>query len=163
MTKNSHCSYCGHLFADGLPWPRTCAGCASVSYVNPLPVAVLLLPVDDGLLCVRRAIEPGCGQLALPGGFMDVGETWQQACARELREETGMVVDATEVALFQTLSSPRDNVLLVFGLARPCRAADLPSFEPSAEVSETVVLRGPAELAFPLHTQVVGEYFGRRG
>ena len=73
--KNSHCSYCGRPFAEGQPWPRTCAGCARVSYLNPLPVAVLLLPAGGGLLCVRRAIEPGKGLLALPGGFIDVAET----------------------------------------------------------------------------------------
>ena len=81
MQKNSHCSYCGARFAEDGPWPRRCAACANVSYLNPLPVAVLLQPVDDGLLVIRRAIAP-VGRLALPGGFIDVGESWQAAAAR---------------------------------------------------------------------------------
>jgi ADP-ribose pyrophosphatase YjhB (NUDIX family) len=158
--KNAHCSYCGAAFAEALAWPRTCAGCGNISYLNPLPVAVCLLPVDDGLLVVRRDIEPGRGLLALPGGFMDVEETWQQACVRELFEETGIRIDVTEISLFQTLSAP-PSFLLVFGLARPRSVAELPRFAPNDEVTERLVLRAPEVLAFPLHTQVVREYFER--
>ena len=34
--QHSCCSYCGRAFAADQPWPRTCAGCAQVSYLNPL-------------------------------------------------------------------------------------------------------------------------------
>jgi ADP-ribose pyrophosphatase YjhB (NUDIX family) len=157
--KNSHCSYCGHRFQEGQPWPRLCGSCGHTSYLNPLPVGVVLLPVDDGLLCIRRTIEPGKGQLALPGGFLDVGETWQQGCARELREETGIRIDPSEVQLFRVYSVAQQGLLLLFGLARPRRATDLPSFLMNDEVSEILVLTGPQELAFPLHTRVVEEFF----
>src|SRR5579884_1067704 len=102
--KNAHCSWCGAAFAAEQPWPRTCLVCTSVSYLNPAPVVALLLPVDDGVLCVRRGIPPAVGQLALPGGFLDVHESWQQGAARELFEETGLRVDAAEVELFDVLS-----------------------------------------------------------
>jgi ADP-ribose pyrophosphatase YjhB (NUDIX family) len=121
------------------------------------------LPVGDGLLCVRRAIPPGAGRLALPGGYIDRAETWQQAAARELFEETGLHIDASEVAHFRTISSDRgDGVLLVFGHARPRAADGLAHFVPTAETSELVVIREPAELAFPLHTRVVAEWFLER-
>src|SRR5439155_25795814 len=94
--RNAHCSYCGTRFADGAPWPRQCAACAQISYLNPLPVAVLVLPVDGGVLAIRRSIRPA-GKLALPGGFIDLGESLQAACARELREETQLVIDETAV------------------------------------------------------------------
>src|ERR1700687_165917 len=77
--RNTHCSFCGHAFQPDAPWPRACAECGQVSYLKPLPVAVTLVPVDDGLLVVRRGIEPGRGRLALPGGYINLGETWQQA------------------------------------------------------------------------------------
>jgi hypothetical protein len=54
------------------------------------------------------------------------------------------------------------NPLLVFGLAAALRAADLPPFVPSAEASERVLLSGPTELAFPLHTAAVARYFSAR-
>ncbi|MBC8076948.1 MAG: NUDIX hydrolase, partial [Chloroflexales bacterium] len=65
--KNAHCSYCGAPFAAAAPWPRRCAACGNTSYLNPLPVAVVLVPVGGGVLLVRRAIPPQQGTLALPG------------------------------------------------------------------------------------------------
>ena len=75
-------------------WPRVCAACGTIAYRNPLPVAVALLPVFDargtGLVVITRTIEPQRGGVALPGGFVDLGETWQKAVVRELKEETGI-------------------------------------------------------------------------
>jgi ADP-ribose pyrophosphatase YjhB (NUDIX family) len=158
MQKNSHCSYCGARFADGIAWPRRCSACGNVSYLNPLPVAVLLQPVDGGLLAIRRAIPP-VGRLALPGGFIDVGERWQAAAARELREEAGIEIDPATIREARVLSAP-DGTLLVFGIAPPLAASALPPFTPTDEASERVVLREPAhDMAFPLHAQVVSEFF----
>jgi ADP-ribose pyrophosphatase YjhB (NUDIX family) len=159
--KNSYCSYCGAANALDQPWPRTCANCDAISYANPLPVAVLLLPVDDGVLVVRRAIPPRQGQLALPGGFIDQSESWQAAAVRELREEAGIVVNPTEVRLFDALSAS-DGTLLIFGIALPRRASELPAFAASAEVSERRVLAQPEPLAFALHTVVVERWFAER-
>lgn len=160
--KNAHCSYCGHPFADGAPFPRTCGACSSVTYVNPLPVAVLVLPVDDGVLTIRRGIEPRKGHLALPGGFIDMGEAWRAACARELREETGIVIDAERIDLFDVHSAP-DGTLLVFGVAPPVTASSLPAFVPTNETTEQTIVREAIELAFPLHSKVLARYFERRG
>lgn len=160
MKNHSHCGFCGCAFAANQAWPRACAGCARTSYLNPTPVAVCLLPVDGGLLCVRRAIPPAVGRLALPGGYIDFAETWQQAAARELFEETGLRIDAAEVEHVRTLSSDRgDGVLLVFGRARLRSADALSGFTPTPETSELVVIHEATELAFPLHTQVVAEFF----
>lgn len=160
--KNSHCSYCGNRFDDGQPWPRLCPSCGQTSYLNPLPVTVVLAPVDEGLLAVRRAIPPRQGQLALPGGFINLNETWQVAGAREVFEETGVVVGPNTISVFGVKSAP-DGTVLIFGLAAPIRAVDLPTFTGSDEASERVVLTEPADLAFPLHTEAVRRYFdGRR-
>ena len=161
-TRHAHCSYCGHPFAADQSWPRRCSGCTNVTYINPLPVAVVLVPVDAGLLVIRRAIAPAIGQLALPGGFLELHETWQQGCVRELREETGLDVDADEIRLFRVLSAASQGLVLVFGLAPACRVGDLPPFRANDEASEMVVLPGPQALAFPLHTLVVADYFAER-
>ena len=75
----AHCTFCGARFPPGRPWPRRCGACGVTSYLNPKPVAVALQPVGAGLLVVRRGIPPAEDALALPGGYIDVGETWQEA------------------------------------------------------------------------------------
>src|SRR5512139_3580604 len=107
----SHCSYCGTPFEAAESWPRTCAGCGQTTWRNPLPVALVMMPVigpdgRTGLLMVRRGIEPQAGLLGLPGGFIEEGETWQAAAVRELVEETGLVADVAEVELADVLSAP---------------------------------------------------------
>ena len=158
--KHSHCSYCGHPFTIEQAWPRHCSQCANVSFQNPLPVAVLLLPVDAGVLVIRRGIEPRRGQLALPGGYIEVGESWQAAAARELYEEAGVTIDLATVREFRVRSAP-DGTVLIFGQGPTLRTADLPPFIPTPEASERIVLTELQELAFPLHTQVVKEFLGK--
>ncbi|GGS71151.1 NUDIX hydrolase [Planobispora rosea] len=161
-TRNSHCSFCGTAYAPDQPWPRTCAGCGNTAYLNPLPVAVMLLPVDGGLLVVRRDVEPRRGELALPGGFIDLGESWQEAAARELREETGVVVAPGDVRLFDVISAP-DGTVLIFALGPRTGSAALPPVAATAETTEWLLIDEPQELAFPLHTRVVAEYFAAEG
>ena len=121
-------------------------------------MAVLLLPVDRGLLAIRRGIEPCRGELALPGGYVDFDETWQAAAASELREEAGVVIDPAEIQVFD-VASARDGSLLVFGLGRRRTKRALPPFHPTAETTERVVLTAPTKLAFALHTAEMAAYF----
>jgi ADP-ribose pyrophosphatase YjhB (NUDIX family) len=121
-----------------------------------LPVVVMLVPVEGGLLAVRRGIEPGRGKLALPGGYLGMDETWQEAGAREVFEETGVTIDPAGIREI-AVRSTRDGALLIFGLAAPLAA--LPAFQYDAETLECAILEAPAELAFPLHTEIVAAYF----
>jgi ADP-ribose pyrophosphatase YjhB (NUDIX family) len=154
--RYAHCTFCGARFTTGQRWPRRCHACGETSYLNPKPVAVALQPVGAGLLVVRRGIPPAQDRLALPGGFVEVDETWQEAAVRELSEETGRQADPTSVRLFDTISAP-DGTLLVFGLL-PAIAA-LPEFRANGETLGLEILTGPTELGFSLHTQVANRYF----
>jgi NADH pyrophosphatase NudC (nudix superfamily) len=154
--RYAHCTFCGARFTIGQPWPRRCAACGETSYLNPKPVAVALLPVGAGLLAVRRGIPPALGALALPGGFIEVGETWQQALVRELSEETGLTATPDAVRLFDTQSAP-DATVLIFGTLPAIPA--LPDFAGNAETLGLDVLDGPRELGFSLHTAAVQRYF----
>lgn len=159
--QHSHCSFCGRPFMEGQRWPRVCAACGSTTYRNPLPVVLVLLPVDDGLLVIRRSAAPREGQLALPGGFVEVNESWQHAAARELREEAGVSVPPASISDFGVRST-NDGYLLVFGLGPTLRASDLPVFRPNREAEDRMILVAPTELAFPLHTEMVQHFFARR-
>ena len=157
--KNSHCSYCGTAFPENPSWPCRCAHCGNMTYSNPLPVSVVLVPVDEGgLLLVRRTQEPSAGKWSLPGGFIENGESWQDAGARELFEETGYTIDPGDIRLFDTLSAP-DGTLLVFGLAPSQSSGKLPKFRPSPETSEAMIAHNPRELAFSTHTQTAARFW----
>jgi 8-oxo-dGTP pyrophosphatase MutT (NUDIX family) len=161
MTRFSHCHFCGAAYSADVSWPRRCAACGQTHWRNPIPVAVMIQPVEDGVLTIRRAIPPGVGQLALPGGYIDHGEDWRAAAVRELAEETGVRVSAADVTLLD-VASTSDGPLLVFARGPQLRGKDLPTFVPSDETSGMVVVRGPTELVFPLHTQALAAYFARR-
>ena len=163
--QHSHCSSCGNPFPSDAGWPRACPGCGRTTYRNPLPVAVALQPVRDasgtGLVVVRRSIEPSRGRLALPGGFVDVGETWQQAVARELAEETRILADPEEVRLADVLTDLAGH-LLVFGLLPERPAAELLPPRPTDETDGWQLIPVPTELGFPLHTQAAAAWFAGR-
>ena len=73
-------------------------------YRNPLPtVDIVILLSGDRVVLVDRRNEPR--GWALPGGFVDEGETLEAAAAREAREETGLAVDVVEQ--FHAYSDPR--------------------------------------------------------
>jgi len=155
--KLSHCSFCGAAFPPQSQWPRHCHVCSNTTYRNPLPVVVVLLPIGNGVLLVRRNIEPQKGYLALPGGYIDVGETWQEAGQRELLEETGIEIPSTGIKLYDVMNG-LDNTLVIFGLAAALPSGVVQPFQ-SAETQEVVVIDQPIELGFAMHTQVVTRYF----
>ncbi len=69
----------------------TCPECGWINYRNPLPVASALVVNKKGeLLLIKRGVEPAKGCWALPGGFIEVDETPEEAGERELFEETGI-------------------------------------------------------------------------
>lgn len=156
-----YCPSCGTAYSDTESWPRTCAACGRQQFRNPIPVSVVLLPVDDGVLAIRRAIPPAQGLLALPGGFVNWGETWQEAAVRELYEETGLTISPDELLLLGA-SSVSEGVILIFSQARPRTREELQWTIDPAEISEILVVSQPTELGFSTHTEQLAAYFERR-
>jgi 8-oxo-dGTP diphosphatase len=66
-------------------------------YSNPTPTADIILQRDSKILMVRRKKDPFKGQLALPGGFINEGETAEEAARREAIEETTLEVEPIEI------------------------------------------------------------------
>ncbi len=160
LERNSHCSYCGNRFPAEETWPKRCHACGNKTYLNPLPVAVVLVPVADGIVVIRRNTEPRKGTLTLPGGYIDLGETWQEAGQRELREETGIEIACSDLVLYDVMNG-LDGTLVVFGLAAPKSRDCLQPFT-SKETQEVALIDRPIELGFAMHTRVVQRYFEER-
>ncbi|GAC1037579.1 NUDIX hydrolase [Pseudomonas sp. No.117] len=67
-----------------------CAACHHVFYDNPRIIAGCLVEHQERYLLCRRAIEPRLGYWTLPAGFMENGESAEQAALRETWEESGV-------------------------------------------------------------------------
>lgn len=87
-----HCPRCGGSSVEPQV-PVQCQDCGFVLYLNPAPSAVALLHNEAGeVLLIQRGREPKKGAYALPGGFIDFGETAEEAVRREVREELNLEI-----------------------------------------------------------------------
>jgi ADP-ribose pyrophosphatase YjhB (NUDIX family) len=170
--RDAFCSFCGHAHENTKTYPRACPSCKTTIWANPIPVSIVLVPIvhesKQGLLVVRRGIEPGRGKLALVGGFLEEHETWAEGGAREVREETGVIVDeSTLTPLWFTSTDPRPNRVLLFSTSSALDSAKLPRFVPNTEALERGVIFGvgglAAQFAFPLHLRAATRFFEERG
>ena len=69
-----------------------CPACGWVVFLDPKVAAVALVTDGDGLVMVKRGVEPEYGKWAFPSGYVDRGEVVEAAAVREVKEETGLDV-----------------------------------------------------------------------
>ena len=111
------CPRCGAEAHVAFPRSITCPQCGYGAYYNPKPVACAIPREDDGRVwLLRRAFEPGAGRWTFPGGFVDLGESVEDAARRETREELEIDVELGE--LVGVYSRPDDRIVLVVYAAR---------------------------------------------
>jgi len=87
------CPICGTTLQIGMlegKERKYCPKCDFVDYKNPLPVALAIAVKDKDFLLIKRGLPPRQGMWASPSGFIEIGETAEEACLRELKEETGV-------------------------------------------------------------------------
>lgn len=138
-----------------------CGSCSFVFYQDP-KVAACTIPVIDGqVVLARRAIDPGRGLWVYPGGFMDRGETVEEAAARETLEEVGLKVRVTDLVGVYSYSTTI-VVIIVFECevmgGEPCcdhEASELRFFRPE-EIPW-------ADLAFPSTRDALRDWCRRYG
>ena len=91
------CPQCGgglekRLIKPGEPPRLVCAACGFIFYLDPKLSVIAVIPLDGGVVMVRRSIDPGYGLWVVPGGFVDLGEVVEDALVRETQEETLLTV-----------------------------------------------------------------------
>jgi ADP-ribose pyrophosphatase YjhB (NUDIX family) len=89
-------TYCPQCKAKKISFDQlkeySCISCGYTFYHNPAAAVAALIPVDDKVLMIKRAKDPGKGKLDMPGGFVDPGESAEDALRREIREELGVEI-----------------------------------------------------------------------
>ena len=107
-----YCPRCGAPATVDYPRSLSCANCGYGAYYNPKPVAAAI-PVDaDGnIVLLRRGFDPGGGLWTFPGGFVDLGESVEDAARREAEEE--LRIDVELGGLVGVYSRREDRVVLI--------------------------------------------------
>ena len=124
-----------------------CATCGFVNYVNPKIVTGSIVRYEDKILLCRRAIEPRIGFWTLPAGFMELGETTEQAAMREAQEEANANIVIDRLLAIYTI--PRIAQVQIMYLAH----LETPVFSAGPESLEVMLADWAEipwdELAFP--------------
>jgi 8-oxo-dGTP diphosphatase len=132
----------------------------STPYRNPVPTVDIIIELDSGgiILIQRKNPPPGW---ALPGGFVDYGESLEEAAVREAREETSL--DIRLVRQFHSYSRPdRDPRRHTISTVFIARSAGRPRAADDAAALAVFTRKSlPAPLAFD-HAEILDDYFNQR-
>lgn len=157
-----YCSNCGARVTERIPEgdnrPRhVCDACATIHYQNPKIVAGCIPVMENRVLLCKRAIEPRYGLWTLPAGFMENGESTEQAAARETWEEACGKVD--DLALYGVFSIPHINQVYMMFRAR-LASEDFGPGDESLDVRLHEEHEIPWDtLAFPVVRLTLARYF----
>jgi 8-oxo-dGTP diphosphatase len=134
------CPKCGHHFR---------------SHKNPLPTVDIIIEVKGGIILIERKNEP-LGW-ALPGGFVDYGESLEQAAVREALEETGL--DVNLIRQLKTYSEPgRDPRHHTISTVFIATADGLPKAGDDAAGTDIFTQHNLPPLVFD-HAKILADYF----
>lgn len=114
-----YCPHCGTRLSvrtvNGRERP-SCPACGFTVFFDPKVAACTVPELDGRFVLVQRAIDPGRGKWTFPGGYMDQGETVEEAALRETLEETGLQVSLA--GLLGVYSQPDSPVVVIVYRAR---------------------------------------------
>jgi ADP-ribose pyrophosphatase YjhB (NUDIX family) len=155
------CPVCGGRLAekqlDTEDRPRlVCDDCGYILYRNP-KLVVGALPLKDGrVILLRRGLEPRRGAWTFPSGYVELGESLEEAAVRETKEETNLEVEIT--SLLNIYSRTQVGVVVVIYLARIVGGQPRPGPE-ALEIAAFGPSEIPwAELAFPSTEWALSEW-----
>ena len=139
---------------------RMCGTCGFIDYRNPRIVAGSVVTSGDKILLCKRAIEPRLGFWTLPAGYMELGETVEEAAAREAREEACATIEIDRMLAMYSI--PRiGQVQIMF------RAKLMSDIKPGPESLETELVDWKdipwSQLAFPTVVWALTHFAETRG
>ena len=108
------CPRCGKTAEVDYPRSISCPHCGYGAYYNPKPVAAAIPVTTAGeIVLLRRGFDPGKDLWTFPGGFVDLGESVEQAALREAQEELEIDIELTRLVGVYSRAEER-IVLIVF-------------------------------------------------
>ncbi|MGV9173091.1 MAG: NUDIX domain-containing protein [Promethearchaeia archaeon] len=113
-----------------------------------LTVDALIIYGNSNLILIKRKNPPFKGEYALPGGFVDIGETIQEACIREAKEETNIDVKINNlVGVYSDPNrDPRGHTVSIAFLCEPKTANEDPKAQDDAADLDIIPLQKVSEL-----------------
>ena len=149
------CPRCTKLLVFGGKYPRCPDGHYEL-FNNPVPVVSFVAPYEDGIVCVKRGIEPFKGEWSLPSGYVEAfTDPRDQVCA-ESKEETNLVIRPKRL-IHACKSYATSNRLILFYLAEVV-SGTLRAGDDAAEAAY-YTRRTMPKLCFPSHEIVVDHYW----
>lgn len=137
-----------------------CLTCEFVHWDNPKPVTATLIPMEDGIVLVRRKFPPYVDDWCLPGGFIEALEAPEESAIREVEEETGLKVQIDRlVGAFSPGKSI--NVIILVYLARPAQGTLVPG-DDASEVQCFTASQLPENIPFTVHRNVIKMWFDKQ-
>jgi len=161
-----YCGTCGTalvLAHDGQSLRPHCPPCRRYFYRNPVPAACCFVARGPGeLLFTRRAVEPCKGAWTLPGGYIELGETAEEAAARELLEETNLRAHSVELLGVSTAQSPHAGSIMVLGFMVTAWEGEA-GMRPDSDALELGFFTREARppMAFGVHRELLALYDAR--
>ena len=113
-----YCPKCGggldkKIVKSNEPKRLVCQACSFIFYQDPKVVAGTVFTLNGGIVLLKRGVEPAIGKWVFPGGYVDRGESVQEAAVRETKEEC--LLDVRLGPLLNVYSYPRSpNVIIVY-------------------------------------------------
>ena len=116
LPQPTHCQQCGgdlrsQYVTEEQRDRLVCQACGFIHYLNPRVVAAAIPERDGSVLLMRRALEPRRGYWTPPGGFVELGESTEEAALRESEEEVGLPLELA--GLLGVYSRPAVGIVVV--------------------------------------------------
>jgi 8-oxo-dGTP diphosphatase len=156
-----YCPLCGHtLQAKILNASETarlvCGRCKFVFYLDPKVVAGTIGTIDSKIILLKRGIKPSYGKWVFPGGYVDRGESVQEAAIRETKEEVNLDVEIDR--LLNVYSYPGEPIIIIVYTVNVV-GGGLRSGDEAIEVKTFSIEEIPwQELAFPSTRNALIDY-----
>jgi ADP-ribose pyrophosphatase YjhB (NUDIX family)/N-acetylglutamate synthase-like GNAT family acetyltransferase len=136
---------------------EVCPACGFIFYRNPVPAVGVVVALEDKLVLVRRRYEPRAGCWALPAGFMELGESAEDAAMRECHEETGLLVRVDHLLGVYSFGEGQSTGLLII-YAATAIGGELVAADDATEAGVFAADALPAPMAFRSHLQAIDRW-----